>query len=241
MKHYTTIEQITNALEGATGPMQVVLMPGNDRCSIWPMGHPCGFSVHHPASITVYPNLNGINKEFLRDRLNRLDGWAVTGDEKPADSCNSMAQKKFDFELVESKRHKTWRQIKEHGPATNAQAAKIWGVTGRGAGIRFHQYFRKGDYTREVTIHPSNGRKHYIYTASTEPPFTAHRQIDHCAMDGIEALLKDHGPMSRADIEAETGMEQRDVSACLKKLREFGKIVSDRYANKLRPIWRVVK
>ncbi len=250
LRRYTTLDQLAAVLEHSERDMLVVLSPGNGAAEIWPLQHPCGYPETHPKAIRVPSSMNGQTTDYIREKLNAIDGWAITGDvpKTPDEDWQDFAvQQVLDLMTPpESMRHRVWRLLKERGPMTPARMAERVGKTNRIMSSLMHNYRHKGDCT-SIQSHPSgNGKPTRLFIAAKEPPYSKHDalrsssgatgELERARM--ILDILREHGPLTRRRIgEILNDGDRGCVTKALQLLRQRGIVRPEGPRNF--PIWHL--
>ena len=227
---YTTLEQLTRALEHSQRDMLVVVLHGNERAALWPPGHPEGWCEDSPRVFRVPAGMNGETREFLREKLNAMDAWAITGDVKKTaheDWLDFAVQRDLNLEPVESQRHQIWRGLTEIGPCTANELADHLKKDARNIAKALYLQKHRGACKTLPAAPGENAR----YEAATEPPYEAaggkaravNGYTEHEAMIMVLNVLR-LGPASRKEIEMVTNLCRRKASVALAELRGMGAV-----------------
>ncbi len=236
LRKYTTLSQLTAALERSRRDMLVVLGPGNETASLWPLGHPCGWSEDSPRVFRAPAGMNGQTAEFLRKELNERNGWAITGDTKicPDEWFDFAVQAELILEPNEGLHHQVWTQLRRFGECTSASLSDLTGRDKQQCRRALSRMGKKGYVDRYMI----DDRTALWRATDKEPPFEAKpNQNDkensanlYREMQMLMDLLE-KGPMTSSGLSDMTDLPRSRVSALLHRMKSIGAVDCERVGN----------
>ncbi len=243
---YTTLDQLQHALEHSSQDRLVVLALGNESASVWPPGHPEGWSEDCPRVFRVPAGMNGEAREFLREEINKRNGWSITGDEPPSSFLDELdfavqgdlfdptklAPPAADRSEEEGFPHKIWAILASYGPQTVQSMMDF--VEADRQKVRACLNFLKRDGYAEIEFHNHRG----TYTAIKEPPYYARGVLTIRRRKEILEMLED-GPMLAREIGEAINLPKDQTQPILGAMKKEGLLqyYGNRCANNLK--WKL--